>query len=250
MAGETVATTMAGSTPEEKYKVTEEFQAEGKLCLITGAAGNAGGHFALGMPAASGCDAVLADIPKYQNEMDEVVRDVKTAELPVKIAVEMIQEKDLIDREAFYESLEKKYGPFACILDVYGINTARTFPGSAEMIQKPVLAAEDMKPRYQIGPNMVFNDKTILVLGAGGLWGSHMAAGMAAAEADLILVDTADKEAAILELCELIGDSVQVQVEYVSAEMYNDRAALLKHILQNYGSPDAILDVRAINPAE
>ena len=139
---------------EEKYKVTEEFQAGGKLCLVVGAAGNAGGHFSLGMPAACGCDAVLADLPAYQNEMDEVVRDIQTAELPVKIAVEMVPEEDLADREAFYEGLERKYGEFACILDVFGINSARTFPGSADIVQKPVRGPEDMKPRYQIGPGL------------------------------------------------------------------------------------------------
>lgn len=233
---------------EEKYRVTEAFQADGKLCLIVGAAGNAGGHFSLGMPAACGCDAVLADLPEYQNEMDEVVRDIQTAELPVKIATETIREENLRDREAFYEALEQKYGTFACILDVFGINTARSFPGSAEIVQKPVRAPEDMKPRYQVGPNMLFTGKTVLVLGAGGLWGSHMAAGMAAAQANLLLVDTTEKKDAILELRKLIGDSVSVQVSYVATDTMKDRAALFDHVLQNYGLPDAILDVRAINP--
>ena len=120
-----------------KYQVTEAFQAVGKLCLIVGAAGDAGGHFALGMPSACGCDAVLADLSEYSDEMDEVVRDIGTALLPVKFDVEMIDdENDLKDREGFYEKMEQKYGNFACILDVFGIIGARTFPGSADIVWK------------------------------------------------------------------------------------------------------------------
>ena len=235
---------------EEKYKVTESFNAGGKLCLIVGAAGNAGGHFSLGMPAACGCDAVLADFADYSNEMDEVINDIKTAQLPVQVAVETIIKEDLSDREAFYEKLEKKYGSFACILDVEGINTARTFPGSADIIQKPMAGPQDMKPRYQIGPNMIFTGKTVLVLGAGGLWGTHMSAGMAAAEANLILADTKDREASVNELIQMIGGSVRVITEYVSDDIISDRAALLGQIINKYGEPDALLDVRAINPAQ
>ena len=47
----------------------------------------------------------------------------------------------------------------------------------------------------------------------------------------------------------VISGSVRVQTEYVSEELYGDRAALLAHVSQKYGGYDALLDVRAINPA-
>ena len=232
----------------DKYKVTKDFAAVGKLCLITGAAGNAGGHFALGMPAACGCDALLADVEEYHEEMDEVLRDIKTAKIPGKIYVETIREEDLKERELFYENLEEKYGNFACILDVYGINTARTFPGSADIVQLPVKSPRDLKLRYQVGDHVLFTGLRVLVIGAGGLWGSHMAAGMAAAQADLILIDSIEKKEAVLELLETLKSGTKADIEYVSEEMMNDRAAILSFIKEKYGMPDAILDVRHINP--
>ena len=110
-----------------------------------------------------------------------------------------------------------------------------------------------MKPRYQIGPHMLFPGKTVLVRGAGGLWGSHMAAGMAAAQADLILVDTKDRKGAVDELqktiMEMTRGSADIRVTYVPSDLIDDRAGLLSHIADLYGQADAVLDVRAINPA-
>ena len=51
---------------KEKYKVTGEFKAKGKLILILGAGGNWGGHFSLGTPAACGCDTLLAESKEYK----------------------------------------------------------------------------------------------------------------------------------------------------------------------------------------
>ena len=236
-----------GEARPEQYRVTEAFDASGKLCLVLGAAGNAGGHFALGMPAACKVDVVLADDMAYQEEMDEVVRDFKTSLLPVKMCVEMIRDEDTKEREALYEKLEEKYGPFACILDVYDLNTQRKFPGSSKIIQGPVVKPQDMKPRYS--EMMTYPGKTVLIIGAGGLWGSHIAAGMAAAEANVLLLDTEEKMEAIEELIKVIGDRDKVRVVCVSPEVMADRAAILKYVEETFGMPESIIDVRAINPA-
>ena len=63
---------------KEKYKVTDEFKAKGKLILILGAGGNWGGHFSLGMPAACGCDAILAELDENKESLDEVIEDIKS----------------------------------------------------------------------------------------------------------------------------------------------------------------------------
>ena len=73
---------------KEKYKVTEEFKSKGKLILILGAGGNWGGHFSLGMPAACGCDAVLAELNENKESFDEVIEDIKSANLPIKTYIE------------------------------------------------------------------------------------------------------------------------------------------------------------------
>ena len=67
---------------KDKYKVTSDFQSEGKLILILGAGGNWGGHFSLGMPAACKCDAILSE--EKEETLKEVINDIKTSKLPVK----------------------------------------------------------------------------------------------------------------------------------------------------------------------
>ena len=229
----------------EKYRVTEDFRVQGRLCLIIGAAGDAGGHFAVGMPGSAGCDVVLTDLSEYKDEMKEILRDIGTAELPVKVYTEFLDQPQ--EPLSLIRTLEKKYGQFACILDVERINITHSFPESMDIVQKPVKSRADLKPRYQIG--QTFTGKTVLVLGAGGNWGTHMAHGMAAADADLILVDTPEHADAVIELTKIIGDSVSVCTEFVSAGQLSDRDTLLKDLINRYGLYDALLDVRGINHA-
>ena len=233
---------------EEQYKVTETFNASGKCILIVGAGGNWGGHFSLGMPAACGCDAVLVDLELYCAELEEVARDIKTAGLPVKTEVCYLQKEDLLDRIALYRKLEASYGSFASILDVEGIDTVRSFPGSAAIEQKPVVEKEDMKPRYQVGPNDVLPGKTVLIIGAGGNWGGHMAAGMGlAGQASLVLVDIEERKPAIDGLLAMLGDAVKAEVCYVSKAQLSDRYALLADLQVQYGTFDAVMDLTGIN---
>ena len=67
------------------------------------------------------------------------------------------------NRISLYESLEKKFGHISCILDVEGINTNYSFPESSKIEQKPIINKEDMKPRYQIGPNDSIKGKKIIL---------------------------------------------------------------------------------------
>lgn len=232
---------------EEQYIVTEEFNASGKMILIVGAGGNWGGHFSLGMPAVCGCNAVLVDLEKYRAELEEVSRDIKSAELPVKTELVLIHEADLSDRAQLYRNLEDRFGSFACILDVEGINTVRSFPGSAELLQKPVVEKEDMKPRYQVGPKDILTGKTVLIIGAGGNWGGHMAAGMSlAGQADLILVDTEDKKQNIDALLSALGRNGKAQVMFFDKAMLNDRNMVIKAV-QKDTSFDAVMDLVGIN---
>ena len=61
---------------ENKYKVTIDFQSEGKLILIIGAGENWGGHFSLGMPAACKCNAILSE--EKEETLKEIIKDIQT----------------------------------------------------------------------------------------------------------------------------------------------------------------------------
>ncbi len=97
---------------KEKYKVTDEFKAKGKLILILGAGGNWGGHFSLGMPAACGCDAILAELDENKESLDEVIEDIKSSNLSTKTETEFYSKKDLNDRILLYKNLEKNMAIF------------------------------------------------------------------------------------------------------------------------------------------
>ena len=229
-------------------RLSAAYNASGKKILIVGAGGNWGGHFSVGMPAACGCDAVLADYTSYKEELDEVCQDIQTAGMPVKVERCFLEEGDLAGGAELYQRLEEKYGKFSCILDVCGIDTVRAFPGSAEVKQKPVMEISDMKPRYQMGAKDILSGKTILILGAAGNWGSHMAMGMAlAGRADLVLVDMAINKEKIAALREQIGDAVNISEEYVDAEQLMDRYALIEQMVQKYEAFDAVMDLVNIN---
>ena len=62
------------------------------------------------------------------------------------------------------------------------------------------------------------------------------------------MIDSIEKKEAVLELLETLKSGTKADIEYVSEEMMNDRAAILSFIKEKYGMPDAILDVRHINP--
>ena len=122
---------------KDKYKVTSDFQSEGKLILILGAGGHWGGHFALGMPAACKCDAILSE--ENQESLKEIINDIKTSKLPVKTFTYYYSKEQKQDKTSLYSLIEKKFGHISCILDVEGINTNYSFPNSANIEQKPIL---------------------------------------------------------------------------------------------------------------
>ena len=233
---------------KEKYKVTEEFKSKGKLILILGAGGNWGGHFSLGMPAACGCDAVLAELNGNKESFDEVIEDIKSANLPIKTFIEMYFKNDLDDRVFFFQKLEKKYGHFSCILDVEGINTNYIFPGSKNIKQKPIINKEDMKPRYQVGPNDVLKGKKILIFGPSGNWGSHMAMGMGLlGQADLVFVDFENKKEKIEKIKNDIGIGVNINCEYIQTNDEINRYNLFNKMKNKYGNFDGFMDMFEIN---
>ena len=233
---------------KDKYKVTEEFKAKGKLILILGAGGNWGGHFSLGMPSACGCDAVLAELNENKESLDEVVEDIKSSNLPVKTFTEILSKKDLSDRISLYQNLEKKYGYFPCILDVEGINNNYIFPESKKIRQKPIINKEDMKPRYQVGINDILKGKKILIVGPSGNWGSHMAIGMGLlGQADLILVDLENKKEKVEKIKNDIGNGVNIYCEYINTNDKIDRYNLFNNIKNKYGKFDAFMDMMETN---
>ena len=233
---------------KEKYKVTEEFKAKGKLILILGAGGNWGGHFSLGMPAACGCDALLAESKENKESLDEVIEDIKSSNLPIKTSIEIYEKKDLNDRISLYQNFEKKYGHFSCILDVEGINTNYVFPESQKIKQKPIINKEDMKPRYQVGPNDVLKGKKILIFGPSGNWGSHMAMGMGLlGQADLILVDFENKKEKIEKIKNDIGSRVNINCEFIQINDKYGRYNLYNRMKNLYGKFDAFMDMMGIN---
>ena len=231
---------------KDKYKVTSDFQSEGKLILILGAGGNWGGHFSLGMPAACKCDAILSE--EKEETLKEIINDIKTSKLPVKTYTYYYSKDQKKDRISLYDLIEKKFGHISCILDVEGINANYSFPNSAEIEQKPILNKEDMKPRYQIGPNDSLSGKKIVIVGAAGNWGSHMALGMGlAGKADLILVDKEEKKNQLEKLKNDIGNSVKIDIELIGKNENYNRFDIYKLIEKKYGSFDAFMDMYEIN---
>jgi len=231
---------------KDKYKVTSDFQSEGKLILILGAGGNWGGHFSLGMPAACKYDAILSE--EKEETLKEIINDIKSSKLPVKTYTYYYSKDQKKDRISLYDLIEKKFGHISCILDVEGINTNYSFPNSAEIEQKPILNKEDMKPRYQIGPNDSLSGKKIVIVGAAGNWGSHMALGMGlAGKADLILVDKEEKKNQLEKLKNEIGNSVKIDIELIGKNENYNRFDIYKLIEKKYGSFDAFMDMYEIN---
>ena len=129
-----------------------------------------------------------------------------------------------------------------------GINTNYSFPNSAEIEQKPIINKEDMKPRYQIGPNDSLKGKKIVIIGASGNLGSHMAFGMGiAAKADLILVDKEEREKELEKLKNDIGNSVKIDIELIKNNENYNRFNIYKRIEEKYGIFDAFMDMYEIN---
>lgn len=108
----------------KKYAVTEAFLANGKQILITGACGNWGEHFAIGMALASQCDLVLADTKSQEKEMEAIVSDINQYNLPIRLNTYLIEEGETDDRYAFYDKMETLFGKLDAIMDVAAINTA------------------------------------------------------------------------------------------------------------------------------
>ena len=231
---------------KNKYKVNSDFQSEGKLILILGAGGNWGGHFSLGMPAACKCDAILCE--EKEETLKEIINDIKTSKLPVKTFIYYYSKEQKKDKISLYNLIEKKFGHISCILDVEGINTIYSFPNSAEIEQKPILKKEDMKPRYQIGPNDSIKGKKILIIGASGNWGAHMALGMGlGGRADLILVDKEEKKNELEKVKNDIGNSVKIDIELIGNNESYNRFNIYKRIEKKYGSFDSFMDMYEIN---
>ena len=231
---------------ENKYKVTSDFQSEGKLILIIGAGGNWGGHFSLGMPAACKCNAILSE--EKEETLKEIIKDIQTSKLPVKVFTYYYTKEQKQDKISLYDLIEKKFGHISCILDVEGINTNYSFPNSEEIEQKPIINKEDMKPRYQINPNDSLKGKKIVIVGASGNWGSHMAFGMGiAGKADLILVDKEEREKEIKKVKNNIGNSVKIDIELIKNNENYNRKDIYKRIEKKCEKFDSFMDMYEIN---
>ena len=230
---------------KESYKVDEKYAADNKSVLIVSAGGNWGGHFAIGMPGACHCDAVISIHEDYPENENEIKKDFLGSGLPVK--VEFREHKEITDRIQFYQDMEKEYGHFSGIIDAEGIDTIRSFPGSDSAVQGPVGSAKDMKQRYQMSGEDALEGKRVLIFGAGGNWGGHMAVGMAlAGKADLILVDTLDRAEAVEKIADEVGKAVRVKIIYVPEEDLHKRYPLLEELSENE-SWDSFMDMTELN---
>ena len=198
------------------------------------------------MPAACKCDAILSE--EKEETLQEIIKDIKTSKLPVKTYTYYYSKEQKKDKISLYDSIEKKFGHLSCILDVEGINTNYSFPNSAEIEQKPIINKEDMKPRYQISPNDSLKGKKIVIVGASGNWGSHMAFGMGiAAKADLILVDKEEKSKELEKLKNDVGNSVKIDIELIKNDENYNRFNIYKRIKEKYGIFNAFMDMHEIN---
>ena len=105
-----------------------------------------------------------------------------------------------------------------------------------------------MKPRYQINPNDSLKGKKIVIVGASGNWGSHMAFGMGiAGKADLILVDKEENEKELEKVKNNIGNSVKIDIELIKNDENYNRFNIYKRIEENYGRFDVFMDMHEIN---
>ena len=90
--------------------------------------------------------------------------------------------------------------------------------------------------------------KKIVIIGASGNWGSHMAFGMGiAAKADLILVDKKEREKELEKLKNDIGQSVKIDIGLIKNDENYNRFNIYKRIEEKYGIFDAFMDMHEIN---
>ena len=143
--------------------------------------------------------------------------------------------------------MEEKYGHFSGIIDAEGIDTIRSFPDSDSVVQGPLNDPKDMKKRYQMTSQDSLEGKRVLIFGAGGNWGGHMAVGMAlAGKADLILVDTLNRAKAVENIADEVGKTVKVKTVYVTEEEMKQRYLLLKKLSEN-DRWDSFMDMTELN---
>jgi short-subunit dehydrogenase len=109
----------------EKYAVTQEFLVPGKKILIIGATGNWGSHFAMGMAFAAQSDLVLVDDVSKKEAMQNLVDEIHRNKAPIQVDTYLSDEQELQNRSGFYDKLEKRFGKFAAIMDVEGINAVK-----------------------------------------------------------------------------------------------------------------------------
>ena len=102
-----------------------------------------------------------------------------------------------------------------------------------------------------MGPDDILFGKRILIIGAAGNWGTHMAAGMGlAGRADLVLVDTENHKSQLEKLHNEVGNVVNVTEQYVSEDQLLDRYNLLQKLYNQFGTFDAVMDLTGINKYE
>lgn len=107
-----------------KYKVNGSFNNKGKCVLILGAAGNWGGHMAIGMALTSDCDLVLVETEGHRELLEAVIADLECSEAKGKIETYYVSHTpgEKIDKAALRRKLEEKYGKFDAVMELEGIN--------------------------------------------------------------------------------------------------------------------------------
>lgn len=109
----------------------------------------------------------------------------------------------------------------------------------------------EMKNKYAVDENYLAEGKTVLIIGAGGNWGAHLAIGMAlTSRCNLILVDQeANREGLehVLEDLKASGAKGAVCSLVVSAEELSSESELLNHIHKECGSYESVMNVAGIN---
>ena len=109
----------------------------------------------------------------------------------------------------------------------------------------------EMKNKYAVDEGYLAAGKTVLIIGAGGNWGAHLAIGMAlTSQCNLILVDTEEHREGldrVLEDLRTSGAKGSICSGIVSAELFSQESELLKYVQKEFGSYDSVMNVAAIN---
>lgn len=109
----------------------------------------------------------------------------------------------------------------------------------------------EMKNKYAVDEGYNAAGKTVLIIGAGGNWGAHLAIGMAlTSQCNLILIDSEENRKGmeqVLNDLKTSGAKGSVCSALVSSELMNLETDLLSFVQKEFGGYDSLMNVAAIN---